>query len=142
MGAWEGIGALVRACLGLMCDLSQDPPLLWALVLPSGHRDRDEVASRALLALTARVRWEVSPEAAYSLGMEDADNSMPLNYMIRTMTTIHMLSSVLCSEPMLFVSSPGSLHHLGARIGKGPGQPCPPSSPQYPEQDLLAKMLK
>lgn len=142
MGAWEGIGALVRACLGLLCDLSQDPPLLWASALPSGHRDGDEAASKALLALTACVRWEVSPEAAYRLGMEDADSSRPLNYMIRTMTTIHTQSSVLCSEPILFISSPGSLHHLGARIGKGPGQSCPPSYPQDPGQNLLAKMFK
>lgn len=51
----------------------------------------------------------MSPEAAHSLGRED--RSASLNRMTRTMTRVHTPSSALCSEPILFISSPSSLNH-------------------------------
>lgn len=134
LGPGGQTGTLSR-CLGqslsrLMCHLSQAPPLLWAPALPSGHQDGDEVASKALPALTACALWEVSPEAAHSLGMEDTDKAMPVNYRTRRMTTVHTLRSGLCSEPILVRSSPSSVNPPGATIAKGLGQPCSPSRPR------------
>lgn len=134
MGAWERAGALVRACLRLTCNLNQNPSLLWASAFLSGHRDGDEVASKTLLALTACGREEVSPEAAHSFGREDRSTS--LNCMTRTMTTVHTLSSVLCSKAILFISSPNSLNHLEQELLRNSvslvHRPCP----QCPEQSL------
>lgn len=58
MRAWQGAGVLVRACLGVMSDLSQDSSLLWASAFLSGHWEGDEVASKALLALLDCGTWE------------------------------------------------------------------------------------
>lgn len=86
MGDREGAGALVRAspCSG---------PQLSRLDTGAGGggdgRAGDEVASKAIPALTACGRWEAregNPEAAHSLGREDTNSSVPLNCVTTAMT--------------------------------------------------------